>query len=157
MLYSDDHPYIHLTGSFIYVLRNPKDVLLSNLNNFKLRGSVGVNDKEFVRDFIRHMGVRKRIEAGMGSWTENIRSWQSAEKYQACGCAMNNCMLTRMHASGKHCISWEAISTRAVLDVRCTCRHLRSLIKWRNRKSARIHLGSCSREPRKLPGKVSDS
>ncbi len=73
--YSDKHPHIKHTLGYIYLLRHPKDILLSNLSYFKLMGNKDFDDKQFALEFIKHMGVPKWIQMGFGSWNMNISSW----------------------------------------------------------------------------------
>ncbi|MFQ5508304.1 MAG: sulfotransferase domain-containing protein [Leptospirillia bacterium] len=75
---SPKHPYVDKTAGFIYILRNPKDVLLSNLNFYKISSEEDISDEAYARDFINVMGVRHWRKMGMGSWVEHISSWLSA-------------------------------------------------------------------------------
>ncbi len=88
LMLSEHHPGLADTAGFIYVLRHPKDVLLSNLNFFKMIASAkmnreagGFSEQEFARSFIANMGVRKWISMGMGSWEEHASSWISKPRY----------------------------------------------------------------------------
>jgi hypothetical protein len=85
---SEHHPGLTDTAGFIYVLRHPKDVLLSNLNFFKMiapakmnKETGGFSEQEFARGFIANMGVRKWMGMGMGSWEEHVSSWISKPRY----------------------------------------------------------------------------
>jgi hypothetical protein len=74
--WDERHPYRRETRGCIYLIRHPKDVLLSNLNYFKLQGGV-VDDRIFALDFIRCGGVPWwRVE--MGSWDGHASSWIEA-------------------------------------------------------------------------------
>jgi len=77
-IHSPGHPWIRHTTGFIYILRHPKDVLLSNLNYFLLTGHSQLDPVRFAHEFIRHKGVQHWKSAGMGSWIEHARSWLSA-------------------------------------------------------------------------------
>ncbi len=82
LLFNDRHPYLDQTRSFIYLMRHPKDVLLSNLNYFRLCVGEGVwDDRQFVLDFIEHLGVRHWHEKGFGSWPEHLQSWLAEPRH----------------------------------------------------------------------------
>ncbi len=72
--FSDNHPYKESTIGFIYILRNPRDVLLSNA---KYLGANGNNDdlRKFSTAFINNLGVPRWRQMNMGSWPEHIASW----------------------------------------------------------------------------------
>ena len=74
-LASNAHPHFQNTAGIIYILRHPRDVLLSNLNYFYLTGHAGMDAVEFAKAFIRHKGVPYWKSIGMGSWRENVHSW----------------------------------------------------------------------------------
>ena len=70
------HPLAGETRGCIYLIRHPKDVLLSNLNYFKLQGEA-VEDRAFALDFIDNGGLAWwRTE--LGTWEEHARSWIEA-------------------------------------------------------------------------------
>jgi len=75
LVFSSLHPFLDETAGFIYLIRSPKDVLLSNLNYFRLREQLAVTEREFALEFIRAGGVPLWREAGIGSWEEHVRSW----------------------------------------------------------------------------------
>jgi hypothetical protein len=74
-IHSAQHPYNEKTTGFIYILRHPKDVLLSNLNYFRLTGHTEIDAVRFAKDFIKSQGVPFWQRAGMGSWSEHAKSW----------------------------------------------------------------------------------
>ena len=76
--YSAQLPYVEHTAGAIYILRNPRDVLLSNLRYFKLTSERAVDESEFIRTFIQSLGVPRWRETNMGTWPENIASWLNA-------------------------------------------------------------------------------
>lgn len=81
-LLSERHPMLNETAGFIYVLRHPKDVLLSNLNYFRMISkSTHLDEQQFAREFITYMGVRKWMSMGMGTWPEHVNSWLSESRY----------------------------------------------------------------------------
>lgn len=75
-------PFINLTAGFIYIVRNPLDVVASAVNYEFLKKPVPENPDErrqrrdqYVRDFITHGAVPGWIEARWGSWDQNVRSY----------------------------------------------------------------------------------
>lgn len=73
LLWSEHHPQSQHSRGCIYLIRHPKDVLLSNLNYFKLQGETQ-GDRDFVLDFIHHGGAPGWLKI-MGSWEEHASSW----------------------------------------------------------------------------------
>jgi hypothetical protein len=71
------HPLVEGTAGFVYILRHARDVLLSNLNYFRMtRGEQeDLSDADYARRFIQHMGQPEWRGMGMGSWTEHAASW----------------------------------------------------------------------------------
>ena len=76
--YSAQLPYIEHTTGAIYILRNPRDVLLSNLRYFQLTSERAIDESEFVRTFIQNLGATRWHKMNMGTWPENIASWLNA-------------------------------------------------------------------------------
>jgi aryl sulfotransferase len=74
-LFSDHHPYCERTHACIYLLRSPKDVLISNYHYLAMAGHIPPDPRAFAEDFIRHQGVPLWRSAGVGSWMEHVRSW----------------------------------------------------------------------------------
>ena len=79
-------PLFEHTAGFIYMVRNPMDVMISNLNYaFTMHGIV--NDpavrhqikKQYIEQFISYCGDPYWIRLGRGSWIENVRSWITNE------------------------------------------------------------------------------
>jgi len=75
-------PFINLTAGFIYIVRNPLDVVASAVNYEFLKKPVPANSgdrqqarDQYVRDFIAHGAVPGWIEARWGSWDQNVRSY----------------------------------------------------------------------------------
>jgi hypothetical protein len=68
--WSEGHPHAAETRGVIYLIRHPKDVLLSNLNYFKLYREA-VEDREFALDFIQSGGAWTLC----GRWEEHAVSW----------------------------------------------------------------------------------
>jgi hypothetical protein len=71
---SDHHPNIEATTGYIYILRNPRDVLLSNA---RYLGADGNQDdlRRFSMSFINNLGVPRWRQMNMGSWPEHVASW----------------------------------------------------------------------------------
>lgn len=74
--WSENHPHAHQTAGFIYILRHPKDILLSSLNYCKMEGYKTSNEgSAFATDFINNMGVSAWMNNGFGNWPDHIYSW----------------------------------------------------------------------------------
>ena len=84
-LWSPQHPHAAATTGAICFVRHPKDVLLSSLNFHRVMGSKGgapgqrasadFDEAAYVRTFINRAGDPGFIDAGYGSWEQNVRSW----------------------------------------------------------------------------------
>lgn len=72
---SPHHPSLQDTIGFIYLLRHPKDILLSSLNYCRLEGDNLMSEEEFAMEFIKNMGAPKWEAVGMGSWPSHYHSW----------------------------------------------------------------------------------
>jgi aryl sulfotransferase len=72
--YSDNHPYKESTIGCIYILRNPRDILLSNA---RYLGADSNQDelRKFATAFINNLGVAHWRQMNMGSWPEHLASW----------------------------------------------------------------------------------
>lgn len=79
--WSDEHPYAASTKSFIYIMRHPKDILLSTLNYFKLDGQPPFTDAEYVQTFIERAGAPEWQDMGMGTWPGHVASWLDTNTY----------------------------------------------------------------------------
>lgn len=69
------HPLMEFTRGFIYVLRDPRDVLLSNLNYYRLGAQGQFDEVAFAKTFIARMGVPQWIDIGAGNWVQHAASW----------------------------------------------------------------------------------
>ncbi len=70
--FSNRHPYFDNTHGIIYILRNPRDVLLSHIKHFV----IGKNEEyNYSKSFICSLGLPYWRSLGMGTWPENIGSW----------------------------------------------------------------------------------
>ena len=77
-LFGPRHPHVTHTTGFIYLLRNPRDVLLSNSRFSGVTFNRPIDVREFALRFIDEMGVSRWRETGMGTWSENFASWYAA-------------------------------------------------------------------------------
>src|SRR6266576_1460422 len=80
----DGMPYLDRTWGFIYVVRNPIDVMLSNLSyvylTYRIPDDPQIRDdvkREYVAQFIEHRGDPRWLRDGMGSWDEHVESWHA--------------------------------------------------------------------------------
>lgn len=77
--FSEQHPHIENSIGFIYILRNPRDVLLSS-SRFIVGDDADKAQKiHFAKNFIQHMGAPIWRRAGMGAWPEHVASWLAAQ------------------------------------------------------------------------------
>lgn len=78
-LWSTEHPHANRTAGAIYILRHPKDVLLSFLAYRKLNGVLPADnpelDRRYATLFVKGLGDYLWLKAGMGSWAEHVRTW----------------------------------------------------------------------------------
>ncbi len=74
--WSPRHPYAARTVGFVYVLRHPRDVLLSNARFFGLAGRQAL--QAFAQEFAHHLGVPRWRRMGMGTWPAHVASWLQA-------------------------------------------------------------------------------
>jgi hypothetical protein len=75
--FGPQHPAREDSRGVIYLLRHPKDVLLSNLNYFAI-SCRDLDARQFALDFIREGGVPDWRRMGIGGWAEHVRSWIGA-------------------------------------------------------------------------------
>lgn len=80
-VWTPGHPMAARTAGAVYILRHPKDVLLSFLAYRKLNRVLPPDDREMDRRyalmFCKGLGDYLWVKAGMGSWVEHYRSWGS--------------------------------------------------------------------------------
>ncbi len=77
----DQHPARHMTRGFIYVLRHPRDVMLSNLNFARMNTSGPLThhmERAWIVDYLAHQGLPAWIERRMGTWPQHVESWIGA-------------------------------------------------------------------------------
>jgi len=77
--WSNAHPHRAQTLGFIYIMRNPKDVLLSSHNYAALKGTTRLNPISFAHEFIRCGGVPAWQQVGFGTWLEHIAGWLAGQ------------------------------------------------------------------------------
>lgn len=77
--WSEKHPHAKNTEGFIYILRNPRDVLLSNARYLGYE-STASDLREFAEVFIRQLGVPRWLREGFGIWPEHAESWLAAAR-----------------------------------------------------------------------------
>jgi len=73
-LLSSQHPYFSHTVGFIYILRNPRDVILSNARYLGFHKDHNLL-YSFVENFIKNKGVDRWTQMGMGSYIGHLISW----------------------------------------------------------------------------------
>lgn len=79
---SETMPLLEHTAGFIYVVRNPVDVLLSNLRYYYWRKCVSDDPEirarlrtEYIAEYIAQRGDPRWQNMGMGSWDEHVTGW----------------------------------------------------------------------------------
>jgi hypothetical protein len=79
-----DLPFMENARGAIYIVRDPLDVMLSNMNYFLLsNGNVGtmsqeqINDlaSQYVQNYLAHGGDPRWQQVNYGSWQEHVESW----------------------------------------------------------------------------------
>ncbi|MCC6678037.1 MAG: sulfotransferase domain-containing protein [Phycisphaerales bacterium] len=77
--WSGQHAFADRTAGAVYILRHPKDVLLSFLAYRKLNRVLPPDDPEIDRRyalmFCKGLGDYLWLKGGMGSWVEHFRAW----------------------------------------------------------------------------------
>lgn len=78
-LWSPTHAFADRTAGFVYVLRHPKDVLLSFLQYRKLNRVLPPDrpdiDHKYAMAFAQSLGDYLWMKAGMGTWLQHAQSW----------------------------------------------------------------------------------
>jgi len=73
------HPEYERTAAFVFILRNPADVLLSNFSYLQMVGVLGEMTLDaFARDFAQNLGARHWRSSGVGEWVEHASYWLGA-------------------------------------------------------------------------------
>jgi hypothetical protein len=68
-------PLLPYTAAAIYVVRHPADVMISNFHYLRRSGTHAPSLEQYVDAFIEHRGDPRWMQAGMGSWADNVLSW----------------------------------------------------------------------------------
>ena len=76
-LFGPQHPHAENTAAFIYLMRNPKDILLSGSNFHKLfiQDIQQFDEQSYAASFIQHMGDITWSKRGFGNWPEHGGNW----------------------------------------------------------------------------------
>lgn len=81
-LLSPAMPLFNHTAGFIYIVRNPMDVMMSNLNYAFMSQGVendpvirGRIKEQYIEQFISLRGDPDWIRLGLGSWVDHVSSW----------------------------------------------------------------------------------
>jgi len=74
---TQEHPNIKETRGFVYLIRNPRDILLSALNYKRALGAIAETDEQFALQFIANMGAPDWRQHGYGSWVEHVSCWMT--------------------------------------------------------------------------------
>jgi len=73
-------PYREVTRKAVYIVRNPRDVLLSGMRMMQISPDDTAACRRIAEGFIAHESFfAGRGRVGIGSWTENLRKWSSAD------------------------------------------------------------------------------
>nr|ACJ60997.1 TEG14 [uncultured soil bacterium] len=75
--------YSEATAKVLYLVRNPRDILLSAMRMTAISRDDMESSRTFARDFIANEGLRMRGRgggAGLGSWPENVRIWTESSR-----------------------------------------------------------------------------
>lgn len=79
---SSGMPHVERTAGAIYIVRHPRDVLLSMLDYYRLRDPKATwTDEHFVRLFIRDGADPGSLRNGFGSWDANVLTWLSQRRF----------------------------------------------------------------------------
>jgi len=72
------------TSAAIYLLRDPADVLVSNFHYALRSGAAGGDPREqfnrYFDAFVEARGDPRWVRMGMGTWEDNVRSWQARQR-----------------------------------------------------------------------------
>ncbi|MCP3979392.1 MAG: sulfotransferase domain-containing protein [bacterium] len=90
LMWQPGMPLGDATAGFVYVVRNPLDVLVSNLNYLFLQSydqlaPLAETERQafadrYVDTYLEHRGDPRWLQFGMGSWTQHEQSWSSANE-----------------------------------------------------------------------------
>jgi len=75
-----EHPWFERTDRVVYLIRHPRDVLVSALNYRRWFGVFRrMSDAEYARRFIEGGGDPGWIRAGYGAWAEHAERWHDLD------------------------------------------------------------------------------
>ncbi len=80
---SDKHPQLGLTDRAVYILRHPRDILLSGLNYHRMTGAFPdkATDEHYAKVFISRGSDPLWLGQGFGTWDEHATSWTATERF----------------------------------------------------------------------------
>jgi hypothetical protein len=74
-------PHLDQTAAAIYIIRHPKDILLSALNYLRLGNQLtDLSDSDYAKVFIGAGGDPIYLRLGFGTWEQNVFSWTSQRR-----------------------------------------------------------------------------
>jgi hypothetical protein len=77
--------YRHVADKAVYLVRNPRDIMLSGMRHMGIRRDDLAACRRFVEEFIANEGQPFwRDHFGQGSWTTNVQSWTEPSVMQRC-------------------------------------------------------------------------
>lgn len=80
--WSAGHPLSDRSRGAVLLLRHPRDVLLSALNFWQLRGRVEPGtEQDYARQFIEHGGDPAWCAAGYGTWEDHACTWIRQDRF----------------------------------------------------------------------------
>jgi hypothetical protein len=74
-------PYRAATGKIIYIVRNPRDVILSSERFLHIAEEHRV---AFAKHFLENRGVEDWRRTGWGSWPQHVNEWTSPDVIERC-------------------------------------------------------------------------
>lgn len=79
----DRHPQLALSGGAVYVMRHPKDILLSGLNYHRMTGALPdtQTDEQYARIYIQRGADPIWIGQGFGTWEQHVASWTTTDRF----------------------------------------------------------------------------
>lgn len=83
-LFNTNLSRVRSTASYIYIIRHPFDVMMSNYHYHisRLETETGMSEEQYKRiylsNYIKNGGDRMWLRLGYGSWYDNVTSWTEA-------------------------------------------------------------------------------
>lgn len=80
---TERHPHLDKSVRAVYIVRHPKDVLLSGLNYHRLAGTdeKALPSAQYARTFLNSFGDPMWARQGYGSWDQHVRSWTETDRF----------------------------------------------------------------------------